>query len=349
MAYTLCHDILIGDYKLSAVESVTIETSVEQIADFCRISLPTKQHNKAFAIEDKIKRGDRVTVALGYDGYPVTEFIGYVTALKPNAPFVIECEDGAYGLRKPIADKQFKKVSLVTILMYIVSQVKKTGSKLELVCDTKGVRYESFTIVNATALQALSSLKESSGLAIYVRGDKLHCHLRYTEKLGEAHYDFSRNVEESDDLEFVRAEDVKVKIQIIGGGKKSKAKGEAGVDGGEKITLKRPNIESQKALNRIAAEELKKHSFDGYRGSLKTWLIPFVGIGYTAHLVDPDYPNRSGRFYVSSVKTEFSAQTGGRRTVGLGLRLSLSSPRKGADPNDEAAYDNDRTELQQLL
>ncbi|MEZ0611928.1 hypothetical protein ACAW74_25675 [Fibrella sp. WM1] len=319
--FKMTHEITIGSHKLSAVESVVVESSTELLADEATITIPAKYLNQALAIESQIKRGDAVTIRLGYDGQNPVRFTGFVTALKPNAPFVIKCQDGAYLLRKGIPDKTFKKCSVRQVLDYVVDQVNKQGEQsLTVVGDAGQMQLDSFTIVSATGIQVLEKLKDL-GLALYCKGNEVRCHLRYTEKTGDVRYDFTRNVETSDDLEFVRADDIKVKVEVIGGGKKKKGKAEGGQDGGEKVTLHKPNVSDTATLNKIVKEELKKRSFDGFRGSLKTWLVPFVEVGYTARLADPSYPDRAGAYYVTSVKTEFSS-SGGRCTVGLGIKVS---------------------------
>jgi hypothetical protein len=321
----LTHDVRLGPHQLTRLEAVTIESSVELIADQCTITLPSRVLNKSLELERKVKRGDRVVVSLGYDGVLREEFTGYVRAIHATTPMRIECEDSAYLLRRDVADKQWKGVDTPVIIQYVLEQVNRSlppDQQLTLTSDVQGVLFDSFSIIGSNGYAVLEKLKQETGLAIYCKGAMVHCHLRYTERRGEAQYDFSRNVKRSDSLEFVRADDVKVSVRIVGRGKKAKAEATAGQAGGDVQTLYRPTIGDQATLDRVAEEELKKLSYDGFRGSLRGFLMPVVEPGYSARLYDPENGERSGAYYVKAVTTEFSP-AGGQRTVTLGQRLSV--------------------------
>jgi hypothetical protein len=316
-------DIQIGDLTLRGIESVTVESNAEALADTCTITVPGAVYNLPYAIEDKIKRGDTVTVKLGYDGQLQTEFTGYLKSIRPNTPMTLECEDSIYLFRKPIKDKAFKKTTAIEVIRYVLAQINSqlTGEKMTLVTDITGMQFDKFTIIRANGYEVLEKIKQETGLAIYCRGHELHCHLLYTEKRGQVTYDFARNIEDTDDLEYVRADDVKIRVKVIGRTKKgANVEIETGEKGGDLRTFQRPTISDKATLENIGKQELKKLSFDGYKGAIKGWLVPFVGTGYSAKVIDNDYPNRAGTYYVKAVKTEFSS-SGGRRTVSLGIKV----------------------------
>jgi hypothetical protein len=322
--FKMDYEIEIGNVSLKGIESVTIESSVDSLVDRCTITVPGMIRNKAYQIEDKIKRGDKVAVKLGYDGNLQTEFVGYLRAVYPNNPMKLEFEDSIFLTRRDIKDKTFVKTNAVAILQYVVDELNKNllvSQKFKLVTDMKGLQFDKFTILRANGFQVLDKLKQETGLAIYAKGNELHCHLKYTEKTGSVAYDFTRNVEESSDLQYVKKEDTKALVKVIGRTKKgANIEVEVGEKGGDVRTFQRPTISDKASLEIIAKEELKKLSFDGYRGSIKGWLLPICATGYTAKVVDPDYPERQGSYYVNAVKTEFSA-SGGRRTITLGVKV----------------------------
>jgi len=323
--FKMDYEISIGDKKLRGLESVTIESSADLLSDKCTIAVPGQYYNKAYKVEDKIKRGDKVVVRLGYDGKLKTEFEGYLKSIHPNTPMKLECEDSAFLFRKSIKDKQFVKTNVAAILQYVIDQVNSQVSasqKMHLVTDMSGVQFDKFTIVQANGYQVLDKLKSETGLSIYCRGQELHCHLLYAKKTGDVAYDFTRNIEESSDLEYVKKEDVKVRVKVVGRTKKgANLEVEVGETGGDVRTFQRPTVSDKATLETIANQELKKLSFDGYKGAIKGWLLPFCAIGYSAKVTDKDYPEREGRYYVNAVKTEFSS-SGGRRTVTLGIKVS---------------------------
>ncbi|MGA0556527.1 hypothetical protein ACO2Q8_07750 [Larkinella sp. VNQ87] len=324
--FRMDYEIEIGNVALKGVESVTVESSTESLLDRCTITVPGMVRNKPYQIEGKIKRGDAVTVKLGYDGKLNTEFVGYLRAIYPNSPMKLEVEDAIYLTRRDIKDKAFQKTTAVDVLKYVVSELNRQlpgNQQFKVVTDVDGLQFDKFTIVRSNGFEVLEKLRSETGLAIYARGNELHCHLKYTEKTGQVTYDFSKNIEESTDLQYVRKEDTKVLVKVVGRTKKgANVEVEVGEKGGDVRTFQRPTISDKATLETIAKEELKKLSFDGYKGSLRGWLLPICSTGYTAKILDPDYKEREGSYYVNSVKTEFSS-SGGRRTVTLGIKLSV--------------------------
>ncbi|WP_080058290.1 hypothetical protein [Spirosoma aerolatum] len=323
--FKMDYQIKIGGYSLQGLESVTVDSSADDLSDKCTIVVPAMSYNKGLAVEDKLKRGDVVSVMLGYNGNLYQEFTGYLKAIYPNAPMRLECEDAIYLFRKKIADKQFKKTTANEILAYVLSQINpqlSASQKMKLVASASGYQFDKFTIVRATGFEVLQKLKQDTGLGIYVRGNQLLCQGLYTERRGNAAYDFSRNIEASEGLEYVRREDRKVLVKMIGRTKKGvKVEVEVGESGGDMRTIQRPNVSSKETLELIGKNELTNQSFDGYRGAIKGWLVPTCEIGYTASVFDQDYPERNGKYYVKAVKTEFSS-AGGRRTISLGIKVS---------------------------
>lgn len=338
----MCHEIRIGNIKLQAIESVTVESSIDGLSDTCIITLPGSVFNQRLEFAEKIKRGDKVEVRLGYNEQLHTEFMGYVRTLNLTSPLKIECEDSAFLFRRPVKDKSFKKKTALDVLKYTIEQINltlKPDEKLKLVSNLKGLQLDSFTIVNANGYEVLQKLKEEFGIGIYCRGKEVHCHLLYTEKRGYAVYDFAKNIEEGHNLEYVSAEERKVEVKVQGkvkrDGKSKKLKSmevKAGKSGGNVITINRPGISDQKTLAAIARNNLKKYAYAGYEGSVRGWLWPICEIGYSVKLIDKEFPEREGVYFAKGVKTEFS-RAGGVRTVGLGIKLSTSNA------IDEGAYD----------
>lgn len=320
-------EVLVGDLnaqplKLRSVSEVVIEKSVEVLSDTARIVLPGMVAGKPLNIEDKVQRGNKITIRLGYDGKLQDEFVGYVRSISPNNPLVIECEDETYLLRKPLVDKVFKKADMATILSYCLK-----GTGLTLDCQVSGVMYDKLVVMKATAYAVVQKLKQETGLSIYIDNGVMYCHLAFAEKRGTVVYDFERNVENSDGLQYVNEQDVRVLVKAIG----KTAKGtsievERGEKGGEVVMMRYPNVSDKVTLERYAIQHLARRSYTGFRGSLLTWGISFVGVGYSAKLIDKLYDRRDGVYYVSSVKTEFSAKTGFKRTVGLGVKLVTTAP-----------------------
>lgn len=77
--YTMTYDIRIGAYKLGMLDQVEVHKSVELLADTATVTLPAAEYNRALDVESKLKRGDKVTIRLGYkETGLVTEFAGWL-------------------------------------------------------------------------------------------------------------------------------------------------------------------------------------------------------------------------------------------------------------------------------
>lgn len=319
--FWMCHRVKIDDYIFKGISSVEIDSSVDSLSDTARIILPFMIQNVAFNLEQKFKRGQKVKIELGYNDEYQTEFEGYVRILSMNNPCVIECEDAMYLLRKEVPNKLFEKVSINTILQYVID---KTESKLSLKSSVSALKYDKFIIRNATGYEVLEKIKQAFGIAIYIKNNVLHASLKYTDKMGDVSLSMTENVKASN-LQYVTETDIKVQVKVKGIGKDNKTTADiqVGNKGGEVITMPdQLNITDKASLEAKAKEELKKYSYEGYRGEITTWGRPFCKIGYACKVQDKTYSFRDGKYYVKSVKVRFSKSNGYERILSLGIKLS---------------------------
>lgn len=308
-----------GTFDLQLLDAVAITSSVESLVDTATITLPDAVMNETLQIEDKIGRGTKVIIKLGYDDDLKTEFEGYVLDIETNDNTInIQCEDALFLFRKKVKDQELKSTSIKKIAETIISQIDPK-IQLKVVGYGTEVFYEKFTIYQATGYDVLKKVQEETKANIYFKDGALHIHPPYEEKFGEVVYSYQHNVESSS-LQYKKAIDRKLEVTVESVGSDGKVKSyTTGTTGGEKITIKRGNIAASE-LKKIADAELLKRNTDGFEGSLETWLIPIVTSGYTAVIEDEDYPNKTGRYYVKTVKTNVSS-SGGKRSVELGIKL----------------------------
>ena len=316
--FTMKFDIEVGDYKLGMVEKVEITRSVEQLADSAVVTLPGAEYNIALDIEQKIHRGDRIVINLGYEEIGmVQEFEGYVQRIgSDNGALTLECEDDLYLFRKALPDKQLTNVSLADLLDLVVQGV---GGGFKVDCSYSWT-YEKFVINTATGYDVLRKIQEECGADIYIQNGTLHVHAP-GEKVGSTiYYDFSQNVQDCD-LTYRHTEDrrVRVVVKALLPDGKVKEK-EYGTTGGDKVVVKCASGDDESMKLRGESEH-KRLTFDGYDGNIVTWLVPYIQPGDKAVLHDKDYEYKDGSYYVRAVSTEFSAD-GGKRTVDLGYRLT---------------------------
>ena len=316
--YTLDFEVKIGEFYLGMVDSITIHKSVELLADTCEIVLPAARLNKALEIEEQIKRGDEVSVSIGYKEVGIKEeFKGYLQRISTDGGSIkLFCEDDLFQFRKDLPNEELKKISLSDLLSKVV---KGIGKNYKIDCSYTWV-YDKFVIRDATGYDVLKKVQEECGADIYLKDGVLHIHPPGEVVGKERFYDFAVNIEEAE-LSFKRAEDKKVKVvvkAIMPDGKVKEI--EVGSTGGEHVEVK-CHASDTASMKARGEAEVKRRTFDGYDGSITTWLIPECNPGDTASIHDGDYTYKDGTYFVRSVTTEFS-EGGGKRKVELGYRLS---------------------------
>lgn len=316
--YTLDFEVKIGEFYLGMVDSITIHKSVELLADTCEIVLPAARLNKALEVEEQIKRGDEVSVSIGYKEVGIKEeFKGYLQRISTDGGSIkLFCEDDLFQFRKDLPNEELKKISLSDLLSKVV---KGIGKNYKIDCSYTWV-YDKFVIRDATGYDVLKKVQEECGADIYLKDGVLHIHPPGEVVGKERFYDFAVNIEEAE-LSFKRAEDKKVKVvvkAIMPDGKVKEI--EVGSTGGEKVEVK-CHASDTASMKARGEAEVKRRTFDGYDGSITTWLIPECNPGDTASIHDGDYTYKDGTYFVRSVTTDFS-EGGGKRKVELGYRLS---------------------------
>lgn len=319
--FVLCSEIKIGSVTFKSVNDVEIKRSIYNPAATATVKVPVtavlKQSGEAPAhIEtaNVIKVGDRVEIRLGYDGQFNTEFTGYVKRLNYKVPLEIECEDEYYQTRRVNCVYSKKETSLKDCLNTILPGVK--------IANCADLTLKNFVINNKPGSWVLGYLKKEYGLTVFFDIDgNLYAGKAHDVQGETVKYQLRYNVIKDDDLKFQLAQDVKLKVKAICYYKDgTKIEGEIGEEGGETKTLYYYDVKDAQELKALAQEELKRYSFDGYRGKIETFLIPYALPGMVAELDDPIYQERSGNYYIESTEVTFG--TGGaRRKVELGIKV----------------------------
>lgn len=316
--YTMGYDIQVGGFRLGMLDRVEIHRSVELLADTATVVLPASEYNAALNVEDSLHRGDRVSIFIGYEETGLREeFTGWLQRIGTDGgDITLECEDDLFLFRVALPDAEYRDISLQDLLQKVADGV---GGGYTVDC-TYTWRYERFIVHTATGYDVLKKVQEECGADIYLQGGVLHVHPPATLTGDDVLYDFALNVEDCD-LTYRRAEDRPVRVTVkalLPDGKVKEL--EVGPTGGDSIEV-RSAASDDGSMRERGEAELRRHSFDGYDGSVTTWLIPYVEPGYAAELHDRDYEYKDGRYFVNAVTTEFS-RDGGKRTVELGFRLS---------------------------
>lgn len=320
MAFSLNCRITIGSLVLRSVSSLEITSTWRELADVAKITIPnrgvirTGQNDRNVEIDRLVKVGDPVRVELGYNGNSNTEFVGYVTNIKPGTPIELECEDEVWQLKRSgLITKSYANTTLKKLLQDVVIDTRFT--------TVPNVSIENYLVENATKAQVLQELREKYGLAIYYRLGKLYAGLPYSDRIDRKQkLVINRNVIE-ENLDYRKAEDVRLRVKIVSiQPDNKKVEYETGDQDGEVRTLHYYNISDKATLISLAKSELEKYKFTGYRGDVTTFGIPFLEHGEVITLEEPRFAERSGRYLIEKVTTTFGTE-GFRRKVELGIKV----------------------------
>lgn len=319
--FILCSEIRIGNVSFKSVHDVRIKRSIYSLAATAIVKVPVTAVLKHageppthIETAQAIKVGDKVELKLGYDGSFDTEFTGYIKRLNYKVPLEIECEDEYYQTRQVNCVFSKKETSLKDCLTTVLPKIE--------IANCADLTLKNFVINNKPGSWVLGYLKKEYGLAVFFdfKG-KLYAGKAHDVQGERVKYRLRYNVIKDDDLKYQLAQDVKLKVKAMCYYKDgTKIEGEIGEEGGETKTLYYYDVKDAKELKLLAQEELKRYSFDGYRGKIETFLIPFAVPGMVAELDDPIYQERSGSYYIESTEVTFGT-SGARRKVEIGIKV----------------------------
>ncbi len=306
----LSSKIVIGDIGFTGVNSVSIESSWENLTDTCKITIPKNVSWQSKNITQIIKRGDKVSVSIGYNGENIEVFQGYVRDVNEKIPCEIVCEDAMFLLKKGNHDKIYKSVNTERLIKDIVG----VTVPYEVVANaTLG----DYRVKNATAAKVLEHLRSNYFIKSFFRKGTLYVGLAYIKALQRVHqFDFSKNIFPEHSLEYKRKEDVSLSLKgVIMYSNNKKQQVKEGDEYGEQRTFhyyNRPKSEVRKSLK----EHLERLKYTGFYGSFTTFGVPQVFHGDIVELHDKKHPERDGKYLVKKVSSNFGSD-GYHQTIEL--------------------------------
>lgn len=317
--FRLISKITIANKSFDYVSDVNISSSWRDFTDRASIRIPNRFLKNGETIvggsDNVFKRGDKVKIELAYfDGKsPETSlnecFTGYISKIKAGSPFEIQCEDEMFLLKQKTVSRSWRSVTLKELIDDLVTEIPSEVVSAEL---------GSFKITRVNVVQVLDELKKTYGLTSFVRKGKLFVGVPYTGTGKEHEFDFQKNIITSN-LEFQRDDDVKISVKgisMLSNNKKIEIT--TGDPDGDGRTLTFYNL-TETELKNSCDREISKLKFTGYRGTFTTFGFPKVEHGDTVSLVDKKFPERSGKYFVESVVTDFGVN-GFRQTIKLGAK-----------------------------
>ena len=262
----LCAKIEIKGDKTWVFEKITaceIVRDSEALTITCKLILPRKVKWKG-ETSNPIKRGDKISVWLGYDDNLQLAFTGYVLRKGFKAPIEIFCEDEMFMLKQtPCVKKSYKNVDIHTLL-------KEQGLPYDIkVLGEQNIGQYRVNFENVAEL--LAHLKENNIRTFFRLEDGkpvLYCGVLFDHG-NEMRQVFATgvNIISDSSLDEQRAEDVKIKLRVVSlqPDNKKKIKVEIGDPDGEKRTLHcygKTEAEA-KAWGEQELERLKREALPG--------------------------------------------------------------------------------------
>ena len=301
-----------------SVSTFKIDKTWQSLTDTCEFVIAKKLFKKegTGSIVDLIQTGDKFYLQAGYNGNYYREFTGYISEILDELPVTFKCEDNMYILKRTPVNKSFKGVKLITLLKAIVPQQFKI--------DCADVTLGDFLFKNFTVAKVLTELKDNYGLYSYFVDDTLVVGKIYLDNPNYqvVKYVFDRNVI-SNDLKYRNKNDYQIKVTMtshLSNGKKLRET--VGDAEGVEQKLVCTNVKDRAEIRKLAQKELDRLRFDGYRGSLTGFGIPFVQHGFTVQLINKQNPDKDGNYYVDGVTLTLDNKGALRRTSKIGKRAA---------------------------
>lgn len=308
--FYLTGNIKIGTATYKGIHKVTINRGINNIVQTAVIHLPAsgviKNENNITEIEvnQRINRGDKVSIDLAYDGNNKREFNGYVERIVHGNPLKIECEDYTYLLKEKDIQKTFTNVDISTILEELLS-----GTGLSVHPQTQQIAVKKLIAATDTGEKVrrdkvLNKIKDVLGIAVFFDlSGQLYAGLHTALKSGEITHRLGYNTRDAgNDLKYHRAEDMKIKIKAINiKSDGTRIEVEVGDKDGAQRTLHFQGVESKSDLEALAKNRIEKYRYSGYEGKYPSFGVPFTEPTMVSNLQDPLYPERNGRYYIEGV------------------------------------------------
>jgi hypothetical protein len=320
--------INIGKNDFDFVTAGDFSSSWQTFTDTGVLVLPhkfVKNKKTIYAGDGVFKKGDPVRIKAGYFPKKELVFEGYVAGIKPSIPVEIALADAAFLLKQVTITLSFESISLKDLLSACLSEAigKSTGYVREglkrVKIEAADAQLGAFRITRVNMVQVLEQLKKTYALTSYFRGHDLFVGLAYNLGGKREKLTFYKDII-SDDLEYLKADDIRIKIKAISllesGGK---IEVDAGDPDGDTRTLFKYNV-SERELKAMAEREASRFRFDGFRGSITTFLTVVFKHGDEVELVDPKIPERDGIYLIEAVDIEVGVN-GYFQTLKLGAKI----------------------------
>ena len=334
-----------GAYQeFTVFNNINITKTYEMLTNRCSVVFPKKYQERFkdyFAgLTPIFKRGDKIVIESGYYPNLTKDFEGYITDVNANIPIEVMCEDSMYLLKKrtfnipatvPLlttsASGKYLKRSKVNTTALKKIQLKELlniiiPDDIELDSTIIDIDLGKVIFKRMTACEILQKLKEHHGLFSYFVDTKLYVGFQSNAlTTNEYEYKMERQVLNSNNLFYKRAEDIPIKVVCISISPTNvQTKEEAGDEDGEVRTYHYYNV-STEALKQYAQERLKEVRYTGFHGTIVTFLEPKIQHGDRANITSTKIPEMNGVYLCKSVNIDIVVRGGARQIIELGQKV----------------------------
>lgn len=300
------------------VNTCTISDSFDTFTGAATIILPQNikyQNRNIYEGSDPmLMRGDKIKIEAGYHPKIKTIFTGYISKISNNVPIEVKCEDEMFLLKQTISPNlSYKSVNLRT---FIGRLLENTNIPFTAINTTLG----AIRVNQSNITKVLQVLRETYGIYSFFRDGVLKVGLPYYPNEAVEQTILMERQIISNDMEYLRKEDVKVKVKgVLINADNSRTEIFVGDEDGELRTVFQyggTTDEIKEVCNRF----LEQMNYTGYYGKFTTFLEPRMRHGDYVRLVSYKLPERNGTYLIKDVETSFGVN-GGRQIVELERRI----------------------------
>lgn len=302
-------------WQLEEVTAVEITRDTEKLTDECRITLPKKVKWDGEP-DIPVRRGDMVSVSLGYDGELQAAFSGYVRDVGFKTPIVLVCEDEMFKLKQqPAQKKAYRNVDLETLL-----KDQGIGCEIRVFGEQRLGQYR----VTADTVASLLGKLQQQGIRSFFRTEDgqpvLYCGVLFERETSPSQvFATGLNIIDDQSLEQQHADTMRLRVKAVSlMPDNKKVKVEVGDADGELRVLHTYN-KTESELKAWAEQEVKRLKRDGLTGSFKTFGYRLVDkLDVIGMKIDGE---KKGCYQVK--KNVIKYDTGGfRQEITLGYRVA---------------------------
>ena len=322
--------ILINGNDAGKTSSVDINSSWENLTDTAVFMSKNNFVINNENITEKIKKGDKVEIYLGYGDSLMLRFKGYVRKISIEAPYKIECEDEMFRLKRFII-RGYSEQS-VTLQKLIDDMLEEAGIN-DINTIVSDANLGDFQIDRVSIADVLRELRDKYSLNVFFRDCILYAGLPFSLVDGDNYsYVFDGNKASiiNDNLEWQDVDDSDIVINAKSENMETNEKIEIFVyyNSSREIVVSdseiQGSIRTYNDVNRtrdelvdIAKRRLQRNDYTGFSGSFTTFGHKNIKVGDVVNLTSYKYRDRkNGSYYIKSINDSFTKQ-GYRMTVYL--------------------------------